>query len=223
VVQLIILAALITNLKIPTQHSKLKTQNSNPQTPKLLLRLAALIAVILTPYIGHHTLKQYKGYKHWKEAYQLYQYQVYDDAAEEYLLAMDYLPDNGLLLQMYGKCLTMNKKWEEAREILEKAKQLRSDPILYTTLGDAYKTLKEYSKAENAYKHAWQMVPHKFYPGYLLAKLYDESDQKQKAAKIARELVNKKIKVDSKAIEEIKDELKRLIQICELSKNKIVS
>lgn len=88
----------------------------------------------------------------------------------------------------------------------------RSDPILYTALGDTYKALKEYDKAEREYLQAWQIIPHKFYPKYLLAKLYDGTGQKIKAKGIAKELLNKEIKVESKAIEEMRDELKRLFQ-----------
>jgi len=45
-----------------------------------------------------------------------------------------------------------------------------------------------------------------------LAKLYDESAQNKKAARIAAELLNKDVKVESSAIEEMRDELKRLLQ-----------
>jgi len=214
VVQLIILSALITNLQYKSfgsdpKYDSLKpnSKNLNPIIPKL----AALVLLALIPYIAHQTLNQYKGCKHWKEAYQLYQYQIYDDAAEEYELAKDYLPNNGLLLQMYGKCLAMNKQWVESEKALEKAKQLRSDPILYTTLGDTYKALHTYDQAEKAYWQAWQMVPHKFYPKYLLAKLYGENGENEKARNLASELIGKEVKVESVAICEMKNELKEFM------------
>lgn len=55
------------------------------------------------------------------------------------------------------------------------------------------------------------MVPHKFYPGYLLVKLYDETGQFDRAVYLARDLLDKKIKVPSRAIEEMKEELEKII------------
>jgi O-antigen polymerase len=54
-------------------------------------------------------------------------------------------------------------------------KKFTSDEILYTSLGDNYKAIKNYLKAEEAYRHASFMVPDKFYPLYLLANLYYET------------------------------------------------
>ncbi len=226
VVQMVILIALIANLQ------PLNRQSLMSKSYKLKPLFSTLTAIILLPlafWLVIQTINQYQGHKHWKEAYQLYQYQIYDDAAEEYLLAMGYLPGNGLLLQMYGKCLTMSvnrdqysviseelsvvrEKLGNAKELLEQAAQLRSDPILYTTLGDTYKALGLIEQAEKAYLHAWQMVPHKFYPKYLLAKLYNQNGLIQQATKIAKELLEKEVKVESRAIEEIRSELNRLLQ-----------
>ena len=41
-----------------------------------------------------------------------------------------------------------------------------------------------------------------FYPEYLLAKLYNESDQKQKAIDTATKILNKEIKIKTTAIKE---------------------
>ena len=56
------------------------------------------------------------------------------------------------------------------------------------------------------------MNPSRFYPKYLLAKLYDESGQKEKAITTARELLDKEIKVESTAIEEIQEEMQKIIE-----------
>jgi len=55
------------------------------------------------------------------------------------------------------------------------------------------------------------MNPVRFYPKYLLAKLYDDTGQKVKAVKVARELLEKEIKVESTAIDEIKAEMQKII------------
>ncbi len=209
VVQFIILAALITNLQTPPEQPMAVKKNIRlTLLPKIAMALAILVMI---PVLSKAAWNTYKGHQRWKEAYQLYQYQIYDDAIVEYDKAIEYIPHDGLLWQMYGKCLAIEEDWSQARQALEKAATLRSDPILYTALGDTYKALKEYNKAEAAYWQAWYMVPHKFYPKYLLAKLYDESGQKEKATDIALELINKEIKVESMAIEEMKKEIKKIL------------
>ncbi len=55
------------------------------------------------------------------------------------------------------------------------------------------------------------MNPSRFYPKYLLAKLYDETGQVEKAIATAEELLKKEVKVESTAVGEIQAEMKNLI------------
>ncbi len=157
------------------------------------------------------TLNKYNGYKYWNEAYDLYKYQIYDDSIYEYEEALKLIPKQGLLLQMYGKCMVMDSQWEKAIKVLEEAKILRSSPILMTALGDSYRELKKIDKAEESYLQAYYMVPHKFYPKYKLVKMYYEIGEYNKAKKLAYELLQKEVKVNSKAISEIKEELLKIL------------
>jgi tetratricopeptide (TPR) repeat protein len=79
-------------------------------------------------------------------------------------------------------------------------------------MGDSYKALGETEKAEEAYKFASQIIPSRFYPKYLLAILYDETSQKEKAIKTAKEILQKEIKIESTAIREIHEEMEEIIK-----------
>jgi predicted Zn-dependent protease len=57
------------------------------------------------------------------------------------------------------------------------------------------------ANAKKQYQLAANTVPHKFFPLYLLAKLYNEAGQTGKAIAMAKELLSKKVKVPSKAID----------------------
>ena len=210
VVQLILLSVLIMNLQ--ANEKSMFSLNAPGRFKLVVVKGFGIALLLLLPFLAINTWQQYEGYKSWKEAYQLYQFQIYDDAAEEYQKASEYQPNNGLLLQMHGKCLLMGEEFSKAKRVLNKAELYRSDPILYTALGDTYKALRENDKAEKTYLQAWYIIPHKFYPKYLLAKLYDETGQKTKAMGIAKELLNKEVKIKSKAIEEMRTELKRLFE-----------
>ena len=79
--------------------------------------------------------------------------------------------------------------------------------MVYTALGDSYKATGQNQKAEAAYLQAWHMNPSRFYPKYLLAKLYDENGKREKAVAVASELLAKEVKVQSTAVEEIKADM----------------
>lgn len=152
-----------------------------------------------------------KGFKAWKNALLTYQYGDYKGAVEEYAEAYPILKKEGDFLMNYGKALSMNKQNSEAIQVLEEAKRYLNTTIIETTLGDAYKGTKEYNKAEITYKHAANMIPSRFYPMYLLAKLYNESGNKTKAFAMAKEILKKEIKIPSTAIKEIRAEMKKIV------------
>jgi tetratricopeptide (TPR) repeat protein len=96
-------------------------------------------------------------------------------------------------------------------EILQEAKKFLQNTIVYTAMGDSYKALGEISEAENRYLFASHMIPSRFYPKYLLATLYDETGQREKAVKTAKELLQKEIKIESPAIKEIHGAMEQII------------
>ncbi|MDA3890077.1 MAG: hypothetical protein PF517_00280 [Salinivirgaceae bacterium] len=152
------------------------------------------------------------AYIKWNDAFDLYNYGLYDESLEDYEKAYPVLKHNGEYLVNYGKALSIAEKHSEALTILEQAKSWQSNSVLYNALGDSYKALEKYKSAEQQYSQAASMAPAKFYPLYLLAKLYNASGQQQKAFEMANTILNKEVKVHSIAIEEIKEEMKQIIE-----------
>src|SRR5690606_18696401 len=85
------------------------------------------------------------------------------------------------------------------------------DDFWYLTLGEVNKELGNVTEAEIYYNAAATMVPHKLYPKYLLAKLYYASGQGKKAKKTASDILNSDVKVMSTAVEEIRNEMKTIL------------
>ncbi|QTD38554.1 O-antigen ligase family protein [Polaribacter batillariae] len=159
--------------------------------------------------IGHvQTLDS--GFKTWKNALNMYQYGAYEDAIEDFTSVYSIFNKEGEFLMNYGKTLSLAKQHKEAVQILEAAKHHLNTTIIETALGDAYKGIKQYKKAEIAYQHAANMIPVRFYPLYLQAKLYEESEQKNKAIAMAKTILKKEVKIPSTAIKEIKAEMKKI-------------
>ncbi|MEN7549833.1 O-antigen ligase family protein [Rapidithrix thailandica] len=176
------------------------------------IRIAAGLALLCClPWAGQRVLQQKDAYTTWKHAFQTYQTGAYEACLEDYEKAWPYLQHNGGFLNNYGKALSMAGEHKKAIEVLTQAQNYLSNTITYTALGDSYKALGKHALAEKAYLQAWQMIPSRFYPKYLLAKLYEETNQKQKAREVAKELLEKEVKVESRAINEIKNEMEAIL------------
>lgn len=169
-----------------------------------------LLGMIFSIMYHLHNIKI--AYTDWKNAFELYNYGIYNDCLNEYEKAYPILKTNGSFLTNYGKALSMAEKHEKAIGVLQQAAGYYPNTVVYTTLGDCYKKMSQTHNAEQAYLHAWYMNPNRFYPKYLLVKLYDESGQKEKSIEVAKELLGKDIKVESTAIEEIKVEMRKIIE-----------
>ena len=181
-----------------------------------LLRLAvksitSVICFVLLQQTTVNVAKIQIAYTNWKNAFDLYNYNLYDDCLEEYKKAYPVLKTNGDFLTNYGKALSMADKHSEAIYVLKQAAIHYPNTVVYTALGDSHKKLGQTASAEQAYLHAWYMNPTRFYPKYLLAKLYNESGQKEKAMQMAKELLQKEVKIESTAIHEIREEMKLIV------------
>ncbi|MDR0572694.1 MAG: tetratricopeptide repeat protein [Tannerella sp.] len=106
----------------------------------------------------------------------------------------------------------MAGKHEQAVGVLQHAVKYYPNTVVYTTLGNSYRELNKTGDAEQSYLKAWYMIPCRFYPKYLLARLYDETGQAEKALAVARELLEKEVKIESTAVREIKAEMEKIIR-----------
>ncbi len=211
---LIVFLALISNYLAPAKKVNFVVRiNINPN--KIIKNLNVLIVIgafiVGISIFSLNTIKIYQSNKNWKMAFTTYQMGAYDICIKDYEKAFPYLKYNGDFLLNYGKALSMAEKHEKAIEILEYAKAYYPNTVLQTALGDSYKALGQFNKAEETYLDAWHMIPSRFYPKYLLAKLYNETGQNEKAIITANELLTKEIKVESQAIKEIKQEMRSIL------------
>jgi len=171
-----------------------------------------VIAVLIIFYGIGFINSQAGALKSWRYAFSIYNMGAYKQSTKEYEKVLPILQHNGDFLTNYGKALSMAGKHNKAIKILQEASDFFPNTVVYTALGDSYKATGQNLKAEDAYLHAWYMNPVRFYPKYLLAKMYDETGQKKKAKEIATELLKKEIKVESTAVKEIKEEMQKIIE-----------
>jgi tetratricopeptide (TPR) repeat protein len=177
------------------------------------LKSVLVIFIVIAGIAGIRSIDRYhRTWENWETGYRLYTRGYYAESLNVYAQAWSTLKTNGEYLTHYGKALNVAGQHEEAIRTLQQATLYFPNTIVYTALGDSYKALGKNSTAEQSYIHARHMIPSRFYPLYLLAKLYDETGQTEKAAAMALELINKKVKVNSTAIKEIRTEMEKLLK-----------
>jgi O-antigen polymerase len=150
-------------------------------------------------------------YKSWGAAEEAYNREDYITSVNLFRSVQYLLHDDGDYLMQYGKAMAMAGSYAEAIGILNSAKLHLNNTVIEIALGDSYKALGRYRQAEHAYQKAADMVPGRFYPHYLLAKLYEKEGDNARALGKAREILSKEIKVPSTAITEMRNEMKMLV------------
>jgi hypothetical protein len=152
----------------------------------------------------------YQACKQWKTDQVYYHAGLFKDAAESYAALYPYLNDQIRFLFEYAQCLSKSEQPEKSSKVLQRAVQISCDPMLYNIMGKNYQALKEYEQAEVCFTKATQLVPSRLYPWYLLTKLYHEMGLQEKVNETAKIVLTKEPKVQSPAVQEMREEARKL-------------
>lgn len=123
-----------------------------------------------------------------------------------------YLKNSFLFQTTYGAFLNRNQYHAAAVEALEEATRHYPSYQLTVELGKSYEALGEYDNADRAWQQAAGMVPHKFTPGYLRAKMYIKTGHTTPAHKLANDLLRKKAKRITPGLHLILREMREILQ-----------
>jgi O-antigen polymerase len=180
-------------------------------SPKIFTGAVVVILLQVAVYLFLMAESQYRAHFSWHNA--SFSYQMEDYSGTDSCLSTIYTPlrYTGAFLQYYGKALNQEKKFNQSIQMLDKARMLTSDDVLFTTLGDDYNGIKEYDKTERAYKQALFMAPNKLYPSYKLANYYYLIGQKTAALGMAKNIIDRKMKVEFRATDEMVQAMKELV------------
>ena len=148
--------------------------------------------------------------KDWRQAATYIQLQE-TKALKLYESSYPILKDNGDFLFNYGAELSTLGYHTQSLEILDLAKKRFNHIDLHLFQGNNHLALKQYKMAEDCYLMASNMIPNRFYPKYLLVKLYQETNQLNRARNFAKEIISANPKVPSKLIDDWKNEMRIFI------------
>lgn len=175
-----------------------------------MLLFTVMITLWGTFYWNHNW---YDACKRWSSCKMLYKIGAYQAAKEGYESLYSELNSNGAFLFEYGHCLHKLKDYESSTKILEEAIVYCNDPMVLNIIGKNYQAEGEYGKAEGWLIRSTHRLPNRIYPYYLLAKLYAEPGYRQleKLKSIAEIVLTKEPKVQSTAVKEMREEVKKLV------------
>ena len=105
------------------------------------------------------------------------------------------LKGNSRFIYDYGTALRKNYHYEKSNEILSYGAKYSSDPMFHNVMGDNYKDMNEYDKAENEYIFAHYMVPSRLYPLVLLMELYVSIREYDKAFGVGESVLRMPVNV----------------------------
>ena len=210
VVFIILLAASNTNTN---KRNIIITNCENKSKSQIYLQSISTIAsisIILLCLVDRSPI--YKANQEWSNCKYLINVKLYEDVTADLKKIYPYLNDNLDFLFDYSYSLHKTGDFKDSNRILLRAMQLSSDPMLYNIYGKNCQAMKDCKLAEKYFLKSYNLIPNRIYPLYLLANMHIENNNKEVAIKFARIVINHKIKVQSMAINEIKDSMKIFVR-----------
>jgi len=180
-----------------------------PWQAVLMLLTVAVVILFATLYQRYPT---YNAYKEWNNLKMMGNTDAYPQMKNDYEKLYPYLSDQTSFLFEYAQCLNKAGEYEKSNQVLAQAIKISCDPMLYNIIGKNYQGLKNYQLAEQNFLLASRVVPSRIYPYYLLANLYTESGNTRKAMLMAQKVLKKEPKVQSTAVNEMREKMRVLIK-----------
>ena len=150
--------------------------------------------------------------REWMNARVLYNAGAYQSAEKEYGRLYPLLRDRASFLFEYGHGLHKQQQFSKSNRILKEALLRSCDPMILNVIGKNYQQMGDCLSAEDWFIRSTHRLPGRIYPYYLLAKLYAELSFRQpdKFEKMKRMVLTKEPKVQSTAIRQMREEVKRM-------------
>ena len=188
-------------------------QSSVEAKGKSYIRMTSVFLLFLTIGVMITQVKNYAPLvESWNKCRLLMSRGAIKPAARGYFQLYADFGHNSSFLFEYAQCLIEQKHYNEANTILRRAALVSSDAMIYNLMGENYRKMRLYKKAESCFLYSTHLLPGRIYPYYLLTLLYSEPGFYQpEKMEIARQIVlTKQPKIDSKAIEEMRENVKNI-------------
>lgn len=166
----------------------------------------AFVIISLTSIIGIKQINNYIKCTEWQKAFIDFGKKADPKTLMTYEKISPSLKHSFEFLFNYGVSLSKSGKFQESIDVMEQAKKICIIYDLFYTLGSNYENIGNYKKAEENYKNASNLIPHKLTPKYKLFKLYLRTNKKDKAYKMASLINVMEVKIYTPFAGQIKKE-----------------
>lgn len=183
--------------------------------------LTKLLAVGVLIIVSVLLIRDIKFEKRWGELVRQGVFNTNNELLNKYASMYEDWNGDPMFLYNYGAVLNSIQDYEQSNVVMNKCKEYFNDYNVQMILADNYLELGQSDNAEMCYITACNMIPNRFMPLYKLMLLYESKGCKQKAADMAITIINKKIKIPSDVINQIKGEAQELVD--GLSRSKVLN
>ncbi len=122
-----------------------------------------------------------------------------------------WLGDNYHFLFDYGQMLREQTHYIDSNHYLLEGARLSNDPMFHVLMGNNYQSMGLYQLADSAFMRAFAINPNKLYPLYRQMKLYEATADTIRLIPAAQRVADFTPKVPSKAVTQMKQEARALI------------
>ena len=154
-----------------------------------------------------------EAYRKWKNNAVYYTWEDYQSVVEEYGKLYPVLKNDFKFLFEYGHSLHKVGRYEESNIMLKRGIRHSADPMFWNIAGNNYLALKQYDQGMTAYLRAYYTCPNRVYPLYLLTKLEAERGDTTMMNYYGRILLGKRPTVPSLAVDEMKFEIRKMLDV----------
>ncbi len=160
----------------------------------------------------------YEYDKKWLKAQKMCRTYGDEIGKEEFAKLYSMLKKSNVFLFEYGRCLNRLGEYEKSTKILKEALIYNNDPMLMNIIGKNCQAQKKYVEAEKWFVRSTHRLPGRIYPYYLLACLYAQPDfyKPNQLKQMATIVLTKRPKVYSKAIEEMRENIRFILKDCKI-------
>ena len=177
-------------------------ENKICRVSRLALAPLALCGCIVLAFLVPVYHEKVEMVEEWKKAALIAGYDS-EYAVRDYASLAQWHADNPEFLFEYGQLHHLNGNYVLSNRILYEGAALSADPMFYNVIGNNYKAMGETALAERSYQKAFDILPNRMYPKYLMMRLYDDKGEEAKARRVAREILSFDVKIESLATQEM--------------------
>ncbi len=179
---------------------------------RILPALFTIVAVAISIYIHQNPIYRESDIAKWRVEKRYYDMELYRGTVDNYRELYPTFRYNYALLFEFGNGLSKTAQYEESDAILLEGLNLLYDPMFTNILGKNAEARGDYDLAESYFQESLHILPNRVYPQYLLFELYLERDDTTRAIIAGEELLAKRAKVESSAVEKMREDVRKRLK-----------